>query len=77
MVCLGLKKIVSVHRAPYLLRDRAFEAQEYVGRPGALHIRHPANAYSSVGDHIFTISTPVNGYKKSTPIMKTQHIINS
>jgi hypothetical protein len=49
---------VSVHRAPYLLRYRAFEVQEYVGRPGALHIRHPASAYSSVGDHILTISTP-------------------
>jgi hypothetical protein len=49
------RTLVSVHRAPYLLR---YEAQEYVGRPGALHIRHPVNAYSSVGDHILTISTP-------------------
>ncbi|VEN74069.1 hypothetical protein EPICR_60121 [Candidatus Desulfarcum epimagneticum] len=42
------KNNVSVRRAPYLLRYRAFEEQEYVRRPGALHIRRPVNTYKSM-----------------------------
>jgi hypothetical protein len=41
-------KIVSVHRAPHLLCCRALEVQKYVYAPGALHLRHPANAYNEV-----------------------------
>ncbi|MFN2235247.1 MAG: hypothetical protein ACK2U1_13555, partial [Anaerolineales bacterium] len=41
-------KIVNVHRAPHLPRYRALEVQLYVCVPGALHLRHPVNAYRAV-----------------------------
>ena len=43
-----ITRTVGVHRAPHLLRYRALEVRQYVCVPGALHLRHPVNAYHPV-----------------------------
>ena len=37
---------------------------QYVGMPGASHLRHPVNAYRWAGANIFVGLTPWNGYMK-------------
>ncbi len=49
---------VSVHRAPHLLCYRALEVQQIRLRTGALHLRHPINAYSSAFYSTSVVPTP-------------------
>ncbi len=36
--------------------------KKYVCVPGALHLRHPVNAYGSAVYNALVVSNPVNGY---------------